>query len=344
MKTWKRKSLSAVRSRHGFTLIELLVVIAIIAVLIALLLPAVQQAREAARRSSCINNLKQIGLGIHNFHDQNNHFPRGAENQVCPASQSNCTTGFILGTTWLVYILPMVDQAPMYNLYDFDLAYNNTVNYAFASANKVPIYYCPSGVDPDSSKGRSGNSAEADAAGIRNYSTHYYGIMGPNLRIGATNQDYVFRGQTFRYVVGNDSTNGSFGTNGVLGQYRDSTGSVTTKRKIGFKDVLDGTTNVLMVGERSKTPTGSVTVNDYRGWTRGNNGGSGATKNIAFPINSTWYNGSNNFNDISMGSNHTGGTHFLLVDGSSRFLSENIDFGVYLTLSSMDSGETSQVP
>ncbi len=327
--------------RGGFTLIELLVVIAIIAVLIALLLPAVQQAREAARRSACSNNLKQIGLALHNFHDRSKKFPAGAENQVCPASNSNCTSGWIIGTTWMVHILPMLDQAPMYELYDFDLAYNSAANLQFASFNMVPIYYCPSGQNPEQSNGRSGNSAEA-SGGIRNYSTHYYGVMGPNLRTG-TNQDYIFQGQTYRYVVGNSTTNGAFSTSGMLGQYRDSPGSVTTKFHPTFSDMLDGTTNILMVAERSMTLP-STQANDYRSWTRGNNGGSGATKNVAFPINSTFYNGSNNFNDISFGSNHPGGCFFLLGDGSTRFISENIDFGVYITISSRAAREPTQVP
>src|SRR5262245_16035146 len=98
------------RSRKGFTLIELLVVIAIIAVLIALLLPAVQQAREAARRSQCKNNLKQIGLGLHNYHDTFGVFAPGFI-----SSTSNSTTG--IGTGWAssAFILPYIDQAPLYN-------------------------------------------------------------------------------------------------------------------------------------------------------------------------------------------------------------------------------------
>src|SRR5262249_37999311 len=100
------------RRLRGFTLIELLVVIAIIAVLIALLLPAVQQAREAARRTQCRNNLKQFGIALHSYHDTYNHFPPGWVQYTQTASAANGTAHWAWGT----YLLPFVDQAPLYTL------------------------------------------------------------------------------------------------------------------------------------------------------------------------------------------------------------------------------------
>jgi prepilin-type N-terminal cleavage/methylation domain-containing protein len=100
------------RQRSGFTLIELLVVIAIIAILIALLLPAVQQAREAARRRQCKNNLKQIGLALHNYHDSLLVFPFGGS---VGADIVNLSTTGNNGFGWRVFILPYIDQAPLYN-------------------------------------------------------------------------------------------------------------------------------------------------------------------------------------------------------------------------------------
>ena len=166
--------------------------------------------------------------------------------------------------------------------------------------------------------------------------------MGPNLRSG-TNQNYKFNGINYRYIVGNSTTNGAYATDGVLQQYKDQSGSITTKFYTSFKEILDGTTNVLMVAERSQNIPNTAII-DWRSWVRGNNGGSGTTKNVAYPMNSTVYNGSNNFNDISFGSNHTGGAQFLMVDGSVKFLSQNINFPTYLVLASRASGEVVQTP
>jgi len=110
------------RSRSGFTLIELLVVIAIIAVLIGLLLPAVQAAREAARRAQCVNNLKQIGLAMHNYHDASNTFPMGAS--LNPSSYYAAYGGFSEWGNWSVQalLLPFLEQGPLYNSCNFSLA------------------------------------------------------------------------------------------------------------------------------------------------------------------------------------------------------------------------------
>ena len=325
--------------RQGFTLIELLVVIAIIAILIALLLPAVQQAREAARRSTCKNNLKQLGLALHNFHEIYTHFPPGAQENVCPTNNPACTS-YIHGTTWLVYILPQMDQANVYKLYDFTQAYNSANNLAVGNM-KIPVLYCPSGPDPDSSRGRSSNGSEV-SNGIYNYTTHYYGIMGANLRGHRSTNLHLQWSQLH-----------------LSGRQSDRQRSLCLRRDVGPIQGSDGQHHhqVLHVlqrnpgrlvqradGRRTLDDAAQQPKHDYRSWIRGNNGGSGTTKNIAYPMNSTFYNGSNNFNDISFGSNHTGGCHFLLGDGSTRFLSQNINFQVYQTLATRASQEATQVP
>jgi len=319
--------------RCAFTLIELLVVIAIIAILIGLLLPAVQKVREAAARMKCSNNLKQLGIGLHAYHDAVGKLPPGAENAVYPKPNPPGNTNSFLGTTWLVYILPYVEQGPLYKNYNFAAAYNNATNLAVGNV-PIPIYLCPSATITTS-----GNSSEG-TAGIRNATTNYFGVMGPNAR---TTDPFTLTlgGRTYSYRVGNPTTNGAYACSGMLQQYRDTPGSITTGFIVKLTTVTDGLSNTLMVGERSVTPPGGL--NDYRSWIRGNNGGSGATKNVAYPINSTNYDGNSNFNDISFGSNHTGGANFLMGDGSVRFVNQNINLTVLQMSASMTEGEVVQL-
>src|SRR6056297_544562 len=127
------------RRRAGFTLIELLVVIAIIAILVALLLPAVQQAREAARRSSCKNNLKQLGLALHNYHDTHGMFPinwgTGYDGTTNPTSS--------VQFSWMTYILPYIEESALYDTINFNEALDDPNNNAAAST-VIDTYLCPS--------------------------------------------------------------------------------------------------------------------------------------------------------------------------------------------------------
>jgi prepilin-type N-terminal cleavage/methylation domain-containing protein len=303
------------RPRKAFTLIELLVVIAIIAILIALLVPAVQKVREAAARTHCINNLKQLGLGLHAYHDTVKSFPAGAYGTN--ASVSNPTGR----TTWMVHILPFVEQTAIFKQYNMTVNYNATANLP-VGIMKVPIYYCPSG-----SQELSGNSGEASPPPnpVRHFSTHYYGNMGPT---GTA----VIGGTTYTYTTSNAGTNSAASRHGPLG--------VDTKVRI--VDILDGSSNTILVGERSMVKPGADT--GYRSWIRGQNGGVGASKNMTNLINKVHYNGSTNFNDISFGSNHANGCTFLLGDGSGRFITENVDINILKTSASKDSGEVVQLP
>jgi len=126
------------RRRHGFTLVELLVVIAIIGILVALLLPAVQAAREAGRRTQCINNLKQLGLGIQNFHDTQKWLP--------PTHIDETASGIFKGSTWFVVILPYIEQENLYKQFDLTKTWDVAPNPAAASSNaaKLQVYRCPS--------------------------------------------------------------------------------------------------------------------------------------------------------------------------------------------------------
>jgi len=338
------------RGRVGFTLVELLVVIAIIGVLVALLLPAVQAAREAARRSSCSNKLRQLAIGLHNHHDTYNKFPPGAQQDVLrfPDPTPGQPT-YIRGTSWITFTLPFIEQKPLYDLYRFDEPYNsanNMVNNVGKVA--VPTLFCPSG--PDAQKYRDPNGTTPTTTTNVAVTTHYYGVMGPGPGPGETRQDnfpITFGGVTRTYRLGDATNNAAWSGHGILSQYRDTTGSISTQRVVRMSDIIDGTTNTFMLGEISRNMPGNYCSPgnaQYRTFIRGNNSGSGATKNISFPINSTYYNCSDNFNDISMMSHHPGGAQFALADASVRFIPETIDFGIYRVSASMGEGENAALP
>ena len=157
---------------RGFTLVELLVVIAIIGILVGLLLPAVQQAREAARRTQCKNNLKNIGLAMHNYHDQQRVFPPGEIHGISSPALAHCSWEAAIGC-WATAILPELDQGNAYNLLDF------SVNPQYASVNNVtvmrmkfPLYQCPS--DPYDGLTSPWNGVPFEVTRVM----HYYAVAG----------------------------------------------------------------------------------------------------------------------------------------------------------------------
>ncbi|UUO08488.1 DUF1559 domain-containing protein [Blastopirellula sp. J2-11] len=290
-------SRSSVRTNAGFTLVELLVVIAIIGVLIALLLPAVQQAREAARRSSCTNKMKQLGLALHNYHDTFGAFPYG------------CRSGSSF-VSWHVPILPFIEQLNLYEQFDTTKSYGSSPNAALREV-KVDAYFCPSGTEE-----RADDNTDF-------YTAHYYGVMGPTGDIpGTTSSTYPEQ----------PSENPSFGGFSKAGMW--FMGEVRRLR-----DVVDGTSNTLFLGEMSWSDRNGKQTK-YREWTRGGRDTSDGwmipCKNVAFPINSDQV---SIFNDMSFGSNHPGGCLFTLGDASVRFVPETVDFDSYLSTASMNGGE-----
>ena len=314
------------RKKHaGFTLIELLVVIAIIAILIALLLPAVQQAREAARRSQCKNNLKQLGVAMHNYHDTFNTLPPGYVD--IRDSSGNCVdnNGH---WAWSVFILPYVDQAALYNQLDpgnvlASDAANSAANRT-AMGEKYPVFVCPSGLSPQ----------RHDWDG---YAFSYpHGSTSGNVRVGVTNYVVSNNIANIRQHRANDPTKGTDGAIGAF--YRDS--------KVNFSGILDGTSNTILVGERAYYITGGIknyagmlfatreghtpcmgpssqTTGTGSGWAQGM---IAISASVVFPINSPL--GSDPLNSDrkqTYSSNHEGGAQFLFADGSVHFINENID-------------------
>ncbi len=308
--------------RAGFTLIELLVVIAIIAILIALLLPAVQQAREAARRSQCKNNLKQIGLALHNYHDSHNVFPPGGINCGSGCNQLSLH----------VFMLPFLDQAPLYNQVNFSTPLYGSFDTILGNA-RIPVYYCPS-------------SGKLNQNGSTTLLTmHYYGILGPKGVNALTGATYPCTGGTQCNIAPATLTAyGGFADSGAFGKGKNS--------RTSMRDFTDGTSTTLLIGEISanRVATGANGMQNadmvgYRVWHRGyaNSTDSAPCKNVAYPINSTGYNGSTNFNDISLSSNHVGGTHALMADGAVKFLGDNMSMDILRGAASRDQGEVSQL-
>lgn len=296
--------------RRGFTLIELLVVIAIIAVLVALLLPAVQQAREAARRSQCKNQLKQIGIAMHDYLETYTIFP--------PASVRGGNQ-----LSWHVLILPQVDQLPLFEQIDFSIPTYTSFD-ALLGPKRIPGYFCPS------------SNKEYENGQTVNYTTHYYGIMGPKNVTAGVPVAYTCT----NHAGGASATECANPPTAAHGGYSIH-GMLNLPSRVRDRDVTDGMSNTMFVGEISNHKTlAGLDMVGYRKWYRGENSTpSAGSKNVANPINSTTYNGSNNFNDVSLGSNHTGGTQVLMGDGVVRFFSENIDMNAYLSLASRNGDE-----
>jgi prepilin-type N-terminal cleavage/methylation domain-containing protein len=323
------------KQRLGFTLIELLVVIAIIAVLIALLLPAVQQAREAARRSQCKNNLKQIGIALHNYEESYKKLPpaavwQGNNGLGGTAPEDGRHAGW--GATWVTMLLPNLDQTAVYELYDSKQVARSAANagtQATALQQKLPFISCPSHPGIDTLLSQDFNPTISATAGVAK------GTYGANAGAGRI---------LLRADANNNQLRGAFS---AINQYGAA-----------FRDVRDGQTNAVMVSEIVK----HISTGDDRGawgWCTGplfsgrGNGGGVLTPNSQFLMDSSPYsvndttNGIFNFRSnpdhstdsgVAARSFHAGGVHVLLMDGSSRFVSENIDQTLWLNLLSIADG------
>lgn len=267
--------------------------------MVGLLLPAVQAAREAARRMTCSNNLKQIGIAVHNYHDTYQRFPPSSFNSNKLA--------------WTVHTLPFIEQQSLFEQFNMNLIFNAGTNNVLG-LRRVSTYICPSIKSPLSSISNGGEAI----AGVATFTTSYYGVMGPQGLNPGTTAAYPFT------VVG---VHGGFAQNGFFQQ----------NAQTRFADILDGSSNTFMIGEISWDDRRGVRTR-YRTWSRGHNQNdwSSGVKNFSHQINADF---TALFNNMSFGSNHPGGCHFLLGDASVNFLSSSTDFGLLLSSASISGGE-----
>ena len=331
---------SRISHRRGFTLIELLVVIAIIAVLVALLLPAVQQAREAARRSQCKNNLKQIGLAVHNYVDAYRVVPPGA----CIDLNTSVTGN---NGSWGVHgrLLPYLEQASLYNVIDLSTAWD----YQQAlSGLRVSVYGCPS--DPESEVIRDPGAGRAKLYPTTygfNYGTWFVfrptsptsggnGVIFPNSRLGmgaftdGTSQTLlsaeVKAWQPYRRNGGPSST--TIPAN--LAEAATATLTGAEFKDTGHTEWPDGrvhhsgfTVTLVPNSKVMTTHAGKSYVTDYNSWQEGRNGNTGQP---SYAI-------------VTSRSHHTGTVNVGLLDGAVRSISENIDLTVWRALGTRAGGE-----
>jgi len=319
--------------RRGFTLVELLVVIAIIGILVALLLPAIQAAREAARRTECTNNLKQIGLGVHNYHDTYRSMPPGWIYYPNPHLISGQYAGHF---GWGAFILPFTEQENLYDELDVTgRSLGELYNAGDHATYRQPLetYRCPS----DTGKRTIGGGSEHMiwTSGANGYSSrsnyvacYGYEKDGPGLDMAGA-------------VHSNSTVNGIWGTtpgDGIFYKNSDTR----------FRDILDGTANTLLAGERCEFVRGAPSTRTqgatWVGLTWPNQVASSNDDQAHSVVGCTVFPINNNIAKMNrvhaFHSNHPGGAQFTLADGSTRFVSENIDMVTYRYLGDRKDGET----
>ncbi|MEW4565120.1 DUF1559 domain-containing protein [Bremerella sp. JC770] len=329
--------------RGAFTLVELLVVIAIIGVLIALLLPAVQQAREAARRMQCSNQLKQLGLAIHNYHDTYTKMVYAAEPQSSPGSRRRAAS-------WIVRVLPFIEQSAVYDQYVFsgDSSMQEGPNPNATLINNLVIsgLNCPS--SPLPTQMTHGTNADGN---ITVQVGNYVGVNGSHFTGGTTSD--VSSSPRCSLYYGETVPNGAIAYINVGGD-GEEVGCTERIANISFSAMTDGTSNTMMIGEQSDyqfDPTGAKTdlrSSNYLGgvWSNGS-GSTYWTQNITtlrHGINT--YGGDGNTapyqHNVSFTSAHPGGMLGSMVDGSVRFVPENIDFAILTGLCDRQDGNVLQ--
>jgi prepilin-type N-terminal cleavage/methylation domain-containing protein/prepilin-type processing-associated H-X9-DG protein len=326
-----------IHRQSGFTLVELLVVIAIIGILVALLLPAVQAAREAARRAECLNRMKQIDLALMNFHDGKSYFPSAvSDTRNTSGSAPNANQYIEMG--YIPYILPHMEYGNLYSILNLKSHWQDEPNRTIGYNNAVPQFRCPSQVpveitytDPPG-----GGGTEE----LTNLRTHYHAVMGAKTKCAqpSATDPYPYT----MYVQPNKTTpcNAAGGS--------ASNGMIFPASKVRMKDVIDGTSHTAIVGEISWD------CGPQRIWTVGGASKSAldtfvyTAKNVFWPLNTAWRaetgqpaSGYEN-NDLSFGSKHMGGCHFAMADGSVQFVRQDISIAILRAIASRRSSDPTE--
>jgi prepilin-type N-terminal cleavage/methylation domain-containing protein/prepilin-type processing-associated H-X9-DG protein len=316
--------------KRGLTLLELLVVIAVIGVLIALLLPAVQAAREAARRTQCANHLRQIGVALHNFAEAHGALPPGClvTTGTYPAwdpwTEALATARGKRGTSWMLAILPFVEERGLYNRWDFC---RSVVGNAATSRTEIGTFYCPSrrrGLRP-------GDAARLPATSWSGGGTDYGGCLGAG------------NGWS------NDSDAGDhhkFANSPIAAERWNNPRLIRIfipNTPAAFSDIRDGTSHTIMTGELQRLD-GSVSQRTSQdGWALG--GVATLFTTAMHETGGTYQTGGlNNQFFESPGSDHPGGAHFGMADGAVRFVRDTIDIKVFYYLGAMDDRQSAAVP
>ncbi|HEY0985004.1 DUF1559 family PulG-like putative transporter [Schlesneria sp.] len=309
--------------RRAFTLIELLVVIAVISVLMGLLLPAVQQAREAARRMDCRNHLKQIGIALHNYHDIYSMFPKAGFAAGFSSSAQLKNVNLIRTRTisWGVAILPCLDQAALFNEWDMNRFYLEPENWSVAE-EVLPVYLCPS-------------SRTSDRRKLQGDNANFPGIRFGRSDYGANYGERAIR--CFGEPVGCQAQN-NYGSNSYDSRGPFTVVSTGYQNNVSSRDVIDGLTQTIFVGEAPEALHGI--------WAGHKNFfDQSAPINARYSLSSQtkWQSCVTTASSSTLGrigcdfgqefhSYHIGGANFLLGDGSARFISETIDLKVFAAL------------
>ncbi|MCG6157246.1 DUF1559 family PulG-like putative transporter [Rubinisphaera margarita] len=290
--------------KSGFTLVELLTTIGIVSILIALLLPAVQQARESARRTQCGSQLRQIGIALHNYHSAHNVFPPGGvalDHEVpivvCLSSESygaidvwaDAAAGpGSQGSSWMLQILPYIERSDLYDRWDYT---TSVIGNRAVAETDIPFFYCPSR--------RSGLRPQDLPIMFEMWEkggTDYGGCLG-----GCNGYHNCGSKETWQV---SDGRRGGGPCKGVFG----------VNRATGFQHITDGTSNTIMLGELQRFDEGPEQLSSRDGWAVG-------AASTHFSTCSDQCKGPNSAHFEEPGSEHPGGCQVAMADGSVRFIS-----------------------